>query len=181
MGLRGLFRKISGTDTNKGANAFVYVHGADRRFSNRMMVATGSHLQDNTNRLAYFSSPSGIGTLRTKSNGATKTRGPVSIAYEVITELYSFPGLGWTPDRQKKTTGDNGQYEIYEEDEILDTSWAEGFALAAQRKDNEEIRSRLMHILLLAVLGAVTMFLLVAVSTGLLGDFLSGIPKLFGR
>lgn len=179
MGLGGLFKRLSGTDANKGGNAFCFVFGADKRFFRRTLESQGSHIQDNTNRLAYFSSPESIGTLRRQANGMTRTLGPVSVAYELITELFSFPFLNWAPDRQKQDK-ENGHHAIFEEDEILDNSWAEGFALAHQRQDNQETRNKLMQILLLAVLGTTVMFLLVAASTGVLGDFLSGIPKLFG-
>lgn len=179
MGLRGFLARLSGADTNKGANAFCFVFGPDKRFFRRMMETAGSHLQDNTNRLAYFSSSDGIATLRKKANGVTRTMGPVSVAYEPITELYSFPFLNWPADRNKQHKDDS--HNMYEQDEILDNSWAEGFALAHQRQGNEEMRNKLMQILLLAVLGAVAMFLLVASSTGLLSDFFSGIPKFFGR
>jgi len=179
MGLGGLLKKVSGGGT-KGGNAFCVVFGADKRFYRRYMESQGSHLQDNTNRLAYFSSPNANGVLSQQRNGVTRTLGPISVAYEPITELYSFPLLDWVPDRNKQSShGDNG-HGIYEEDEILNNSWAEGFSLAAQKQEDTEVRNRLMMILLLAVLGAVAMFLLVASSTGLLSDFLSGIPKFFG-
>jgi len=180
MGLGGFIKKLSGGGT-KGGNAFCFVFGADKRFYCRYMESQGSHLQDNTNRLAYFSSPDANGVLSRQNNGVTRTLGPVSVAYEPITELYSFPLLGWAPDRNNKAKqGDNGHHDIYEEDEILNNSWAEGFSLAAQQQEDTEVRNRLMMILLLAVLGAVAMFLLVASSTGLLSNFLSAIPKFFG-
>jgi hypothetical protein len=180
MGLGGFIKKTAGGG-NKGGNAFCFVFGADKRFYRRNMESQGSHLQDNTTRLAYFSSPNANGVLARQYNGVTRTLGPVSVAYEPITELYSFPLLDWAPDRNKQDRqGDNGHQSIYEEDEILNNSWAEGFSLAAQQQENTEVRNRLMFILLLAVLGAVAMFLLVATSTGLLKDFMSGIPKFFG-
>ena len=180
MGLGQFIKKVSGGG-NKGGNAFCFVFGADKRFYRRNMESQGSHLQDNTNRLAYFSSPDANGVLSRQSNGVTRMLGPVSVAYESITELFSFPFLDWAPDRNKRAEqGDNGHHNIYEEDEILNNGFSEGFNLAAQRQDNAEVRNRLMMILLLAVLGAVAMFLLVAASTGLLSDFLSGIPKFFG-
>lgn len=180
MGLGGLFKRLAGGDTNKGGNAFCFVFGPDKRHFQRMLESQGSHIQDNTNRLAYFSSPEGIGTLRRKSNGMTRTLGPVSMAYELITELYSFPLLNWAPDRQKQDQGTDGHHELYEKDEILDNGFAEGFALAHQQQSDEEMRKKLVQILLLAVLGAVIMFLLIAISTGLLSNFLSAIPKFFG-
>lgn len=181
MGLGSLLNRLSGKNTNKGGNAFLFVFGADKRFYRRNMESQGSHLQDNTNRLAYFSSPDANGVLSRQTRGIERTLGPVSIAYEPITELFSFPLLDWAPDRNKSDGQDgNGHHDIYEEDEILNNSWAEGFSLAAQKQENAEIRNRLMLILLLAVLGAVAMFLLVATSTGLLSDFFSAIPAFFG-
>ena len=179
MGLGSFIKKASGGG-DKGGNAFCFVFGADKRFYRRNMESQGSHLQDNANRLAYFSSPDANGVLSRQMNGMTRTLGPVSVAYEPITELYSFPFLDWAPDRAEQAKqGDNGHHDIYEEDEILNNSWAEGFSLAAQKQEGTEVRNRLMTILLLAVLGAVAMFLLVAASTGLLNDLLSGIPKFF--
>ena len=180
MGLGGFLKKLAGGDTNKGENTFCFIFGPDKRFFRRMLESQGSHIRDNTNRLAYFSSPEGIGILRRQFNGIPRTLGPVSLAHELTTELYSFPLLNWSPDRQKHDKGDDHHDQYYEEDEILDNSWAEGFALAAQKQDKQEWMSKLSTILLLAVLGAVAMFLLVATSTGLLGDFLSAIPKFVG-
>jgi hypothetical protein len=181
MGLGRFLNKLSGKDTTKGGNAFCFVFGADKRFYRRNMESQGSHIQDNTNRLAYFSSPDANGVLSRQINGVERTLGPVSVAYEPITELYGFSYLNWLPDRNSQVKqGGNGHQAAYEQDEILDNSWAEGFSLAAQKQDNTELRNRLLQILLLAVLGTVAMFLLVAASTGLLSDFLSGIPKFFG-
>lgn len=179
MGLGGFIKRLAGGDTNKGSDTFCFVFGPDRRFFRRMMELQGSHIRDNTHRLAYFSLPEGIGVLSRLSNGITRTLGPVSVAYEPTTELYSFPLLNWTPDSHKQQDRNN-HHGPYEEDEILDNSWAEGFALAAQKQVNQELRNRLLQILLLAVLGAVAMFLLVASQTGLLSDFLSAIPKFIG-
>jgi len=128
-----------------------------------------------------FSSPDSNGVLYRVINGMERTLGPVIVAYEPITELYRFPYLDWAPERSKQADqGENGHHNMYEPDEILDNSQAEGFSLATQKQDNTELRNRLLQILLLAVLGTVAMFLLVASSTGLLSDLLSGIPKLFG-
>lgn len=179
MGLGGLLNKISGKDTNKGGNAFCFVFGADKRFYRRNMESQGSHIQDNASRLAYFSSPDTNGILSRQVKGMERTMGPVSVAYEPITELYAFPYHDWAPDRTNQDgQGRNGS--IYEHDEILDNSWAEGFSLAAQKQENAEVRNRLMTILLLAVLGAVAMFLMVAASTGLIGDFIEGAGQFFG-
>jgi len=176
----GLLSKLSGGG-NKDGDASVFVFGTDKRFCRRKMESQGAHLQDNVTRQAYFSATDAIGTLTKQSNGVTRTMGPISVAYEPVTELYAFPYLDWLPDRNKKTIlGGNGHSSIWEEDEILDNGWAEGFALAHQKQGDEEARNKLMQILLLAVLGATVMFLLVAASTGILGDFASNIGKFFG-
>jgi len=181
MGFGGLLNKLSGKDANKGGKAFCFVFGSDKRFVRRMMDLQGAHIQDNTNRMAYFSSPDSNGVLSRKANGVERILGPVNVAYEPITELYRFPYLDWAPDRNKKDgQGDNGHHGMYEPDEILDNSWAEGFSLAAQKQENSEVRNRLLQILLLAVLGTVAMFLLVASSTGLLSDLASNAGKFFG-
>jgi len=179
MGLGSFLRRVSG-GSSKGGNAFCFVFGADKRFCCRNMESQGSHLQDNANRLAYFLSPHANGVLSRQYNGVTRTLGPVSVAYEPITELYGFPYLGWLPDRNNQNGhGSDGRYDTYEEDEILDNSWAEGNSLAAQQQGDTEARNRLMTILLLAVLGATAMFLLVAASTGLLNDLMSGLSGFF--
>jgi hypothetical protein len=145
------------------------------------MGLQGTHLQDNENRMAYFCSPNSNGVLSKDTNGMERTMGPVSIAFEPVPELYSFPSLAWAEDRTKRTRqGGNGDGPIFEEDEILNNSWAEGFSLAAQKQEDVAVRDRLMQILLLAVLGTVAMFLLVASSTGLLKDLISGAGKFFG-
>ena len=180
MGIGGFLKRASGGGT-KGGNAFCFVFGTDKRFYRRDMESQGSHLQDNQNRLAYFSSPGGNGVLARQYNGMVRMLGPVSVAYEPITELYSFLLLDWLPDRiQQDKVGDNGHHDVYVEDEILNNAWAEGFSLAQQKQEDVEVRNRLMMILLLAVLGAVAMFLLVAASTGLLGDLLAGFSGFFG-
>jgi len=181
MGFGGFLKRISGGGS-KGGNAFCYVFGADKRFYSRNLESQGSHLQDNASRLAYFSSPHANGVLSRQYNGITRTLGPVSVAYEPITELFSFPDLAWLLDRNKiakEAQGGNGRYDTYEEDEILNNSWAEGFSLAAQKQEDVEVRNKLMMILLLAVLGATAMFLLVAASTGLLKDLMAGFSGFF--
>ena len=180
MGLGDFLKRVSGGGS-KGGNAFCVIFGGDKHFYSRNLESQGSHLQDNTNRLAYFSSPDANGVLARQHNGVMRTLGPVSVAYEPITELFSFRALGWSPDRNKRDEqGGNGRYDTYEEDEILNNSWAEGFSLAAQKQEDMEVRNKLMMILLLAVLGAVAMFLLVAASTGLLNDLISGFAGFFG-
>lgn len=179
MGLGGLLKKLSGAEP-KGGDAFCFVFGSDKRFVRRNMELQGSHIQDNTNRLAYFSSSDGIGTLTRRVNGTSRTLGPVSLAYELITELYSFSGLWWINDRVQKKDSDNGRHDNYEPDEVLDNGWAEGFALAHQRQNDDEVRNRLAHILLLTVLGAFFMLLVVGASTGLISNLFSGIGKVFG-
>jgi hypothetical protein len=181
MGLGGFLKRTSGGGTS-GGNAFCFVFGGDKHFYSRDMESQGSHLQDNTNRLAYFASPDANGVLARQNNGVMRTLGPVSVAFEPITELYSFRLMDWAQDRSKKEKkGDNGRYDTYEEDEILNNSWAEGFSLAQQRQEDVEVRNKLMMILLLAVLGAVAMFLLVAASTGLLNDLMAGFSGFFGK
>jgi hypothetical protein len=180
MGLGSFLRRVSGGSSKGGGDAFCFVFGADKRFYCRNMESQGSHLQDNANRLAYFSAPEANGVLSRQYHGVTRTLGPVSVAYEPITELYGFPHLGWLPDRNNQNGhGSDGRYDVYEEDEILNNSWAQGFSLAAQAQENTEARNRLMTILLLAVLGATAMFLLVAASTGLLNDLMSGLSGFF--
>jgi len=178
MGLKGFINRISGGE--KGGNVFCFVFGSDKRFVRRQMTTQGSHFQDDENRLAYFSSSEGVGTFRKKGDTGTKALGPVSIAYELTTELYSFPSLGWIPDRLATNGDTNGHHELFEDDEVLDNGWSEAFAVAHQKTNDEETKKRLTQILLLAVLGAFMMFLLIGASTGLLGNLLSGFGKVFG-
>ena len=187
MGLRTFFQKLSGGDASKPGSAFCFILGADKRFYRRTLDAQGSHIQDNDYRMAYFSSPETNGVLARVVNGISRSMGPVSVAYELIPELFKFPTLEWGKDRVKamlpKDTGGNGHNPtsmMSMPDPILDNSWAEGFSLGNQRLDNQETRNRLMHILLLGVLLAGALFLLVAVSTGLLDDFVQSAGKFFG-
>ncbi|MBV6342853.1 hypothetical protein [Candidatus Magnetobacterium casense] len=176
----GLFSKLSGKEP-KGGDALCFVLGSDKRFFRRMMELQGTHLQDNHNRMAYFASPDSNGVLSKKVRGMERVMGPISVAYEPITELFRFRLLDWPPDRAAIEAGSNGHHETLESDEILDNSWAEGFSLAQSRQEDNEIRNRLMFILLLAVLGTVAMFLLVAASTGQLSGFIEGAGKFFGK
>jgi len=144
------------------------------------MELQGSHIQDNANCLAYFTSSEGIGTFTRKVNGTTRTLGPVSLACDLITELYSFTRLGWISDRLKNNDETNGHHELFERDEVLDNGIAEGFAIAHQKQSDEETRRRLAQILLLTVLGAFFIFLVVGASTGLISNLFSGIGKVFG-
>ena len=180
MGLGSFLDRITGKGA-KGGNALCFVFGSDKRFVQRMMELQGAHIQDNMHRMAYFTAPGANGVLSRQYNGAMRVLGPVSVAYEPIPELYSFPGLNWAADRinPEGKGGSNGHHDAYEPDEILDNSWAEGFSLAQQKQEDTEVRNRLMMILLLAVLGAVAMFLLVAASTGLLNDLVSGFAGFF--
>jgi len=176
----GLLNKLSGKD-NKGGNAFLFVFGTDKRFVRRNMALQGTHLQDDNYRMAYFSSPDSNGVLSRKVHGVARNMGPVGIACEPIPELFSFPGLNWPKDRSKPVKeGGNGQYELFEDDPIVDNSWAEGWSLAGQRQDNTETRNKLLQILLIAVAGVIFLFLLVAAGTGLLSEFISGAGKFFG-
>lgn len=182
MGLKSFFQKLSGADTTKTGNVFCFVFGADKHFYRRDMEAQGSHLQDNDYRLAHFSSPETTGVLSRVVNGTPRTMGPVSLAYEPIPELWMFPQQNWGPDRTRKAeAGGNGNKPmLFEDDEILDNAWSEAFSLANQRESNQETRNRLLQILLLAVLGVIAMFLLVAVSTGMLDEFVKGAKQFFG-
>lgn len=176
----GLWAKISGKGA-KGSNAFCFRFGPDKHFCRHNLESQGSHVQDNGDRLAFFASPNSSGILSKVVNGAEHTLGPVIVAFDPITELYSFPLLDWPPDRNKKDkSGGNGHQDMLEDDEILDNGFSEGFGLAAQRQVDTELRSRLLQILLLAVLGTVAMFLLVASSTGQLSGLISGFGKIFG-
>lgn len=179
MGLGGLFRKLSGTEP-KGGDAFCFVFGSDKRFVRRNMELQGSHLQDNPNCLAYFSSSEGIGTFTRRVNGTARTLGPVSLVCDLVTELYSFHELAWIPDRLNGNDKTNGHHEIFERDEVLDIGLAEGLAMAHRTQSDEETRKRLSQILLLTVLGAFFMFLVVGASTGLISNLFSGISKVFG-
>lgn len=179
MGLGGFFRRLSGAEP-KGGDAFCFVFGSDKRFVRRNMELQGSHLQDNPNCLAYFSSSEAIGTLTRKANGISRTRGPVSLACDLATELFSFNSLAWIPDRLNGNDKTNGHHELFERDEVLDNGLAEGFAIAHQKQSDEEIKRRLAQILLLTVLGAFFMFLMVGASTGLISNLFSGIGKIFG-
>jgi len=157
MGLKRMVNTLSGNDAGKAINALLYVFGEDKRYSKRNMESTGVYFQDNHNRLGYDSFPTGIGVLTRKANGRSRTLGPISIAYEPTSKLYSFSALDWSTEEHK-------------EDVILDTAFAEGCARAIQREDRQEWMNRLMTIFLLAVMGGIILILLIAAQSGIFGD-----------
>lgn len=167
MGLKGFINKLSGRDESKGTNALCFVFGEDKRFSRREMESTGVYFQDNNNRLAYDSFPSAMGVLQRIANGNTRTLGPISLAYEPTSHMYSFPILNWSQEEHK-------------EEVILDTAFAEGCARAVQREDRQDWMNRLTTILLIAVMGAVLLLLLIAAQSGILEGVFAKIPELFG-
>lgn len=173
MGLGGFFKRLSGGDSNKEGDASIFVFGRDQHFCRRRVEAGGSHFQDNTHLLAYYSSRGCIGEHIRKSNKRARPLGPISIAYEPITGLWNFPMLDW----HEKMAVEAGKSES---DMVLDTGSAEGFAMAAQKQDRQAWMKQLTTILLLAVLGATLMFLMIGMQTGVISNFLSAIPKFFG-
>jgi len=180
MGLGGILNKLSGKD-NKGGDVFLFVFGSDKRFCRRNMESQGDYVQHNATRMGYFTSPQSNGVLSRQSHGMVRNMGPVSVACETITELFSFPNLAWPADRNAKVTkDDNGHYDIFEDDPIIDNAWSEGWSLAGQRQDNTETRNKLLQILLVAVLGMFALALIVAAGSGLLGDLASNAGKFFG-
>jgi hypothetical protein len=164
MGLRNLFNRLSGNESNNNIDALCIVFGEDKRFSRRTMESTGVYFQDNSNRLAYDSFPSGIGALTRKAHGNTRTLGPISIAYEPSSRMFSFPDLGWNLKEEHK------------EDVILDTGFAEGCSRAVQRDEREEWMNRLMTIFLLSVMGGVILLLLIAAQSGILQGLFAKLP-----
>lgn len=166
MGLKSLINRFSGNDVVKGTNALCYVFGEDKRYSRRNMESTGVYYQDKTNRLGYDSFPTAIGILERKANGKSRTLGPISIAYEPTSHMFSFPMLDWSSEEHK-------------DDVILDTAFAEGCSRAVQREDRKEWMDRLMTIFLLAVAGGVILLLLIAIQSGVLGDFFTGLKGFF--
>lgn len=170
MGLGNFFKQLTGENPNKEGDALMFVFGRDQHFCRRKVEAGGSHFQDNTRLLAYYSSRGCIGEHIRKSNGRSRPLGPISIGYELITGLWSFPTLNW----HEKMAVEAGKSES---DMVLDNGFAEGFAMAAQKQDRAAWMKQLTTILLLAVLGASLLFLMIGVQTGVIPNFLSSIPK----
>lgn len=166
MGLKGFFNKLSGNDDGKGISALCFVFGEDKRFARRNMESTGIFFQDNANRLSYDSFPSAIGVLTRTANSNSRTLGPISLAYEPTSQMFSFPTLAWSEEKHK-------------EDVILDTAFAEGCSRAVQREDAQDWMNRLTTILLVAVMGAVLLLLLIAAQSGILQGVFARIPELF--
>lgn len=162
----GLINRLRGNATGNTINALLYVFGEDKRFTRKTMESTGVFFQDITNRLSYDSSPNAIGIYTRTINGAARTLGPVSIAYEPTSKLLSFPTLDWSVEKHK-------------EDVILDTAFAEGISRAVQREDRQQWMGKLTTILLLAVTGVVLLLLLTAAQSGILGNVLSSLPGFF--
>lgn len=166
MALKDIFSRFN-ADVVKGTNALCYVFGEDKRYSRRNMESTGVYFQDNKNRLSYNSFPHSIGVMIRKANGRIRNLGPISLAYEPTSHMYSFPQLAWTEDEHK-------------EDVILDTAFAEGCARAAIKEDKQEWMNRLTTIFLLAVLGGIILLLLIAAASGTLGSLFSGLKGFLG-
>ena len=178
MGLGDFFKRLSGGDPNKEGDALMFVFGRDQHFCRRKVEAGGSHFQDNSRLQAYYSSRGCIGEHIRKSNGRTRPLGPISIGYELITGLWSFPLLNWNP--KMVVTGDagKGKGEVDSESNmVLDNGFAEGFALASQKQDRAAWMKQLTTVLLLAVLGAALLFLMIGMQTGVIPNFLSSIPR----
>lgn len=176
MGLGGFFKKLSGGDPDKGEDALMFVFGRDQHFCRRKVEAGGSHFQDNDRLLAYYSSRGCIGEHVRKSNGRARPLGPISIGYELITGLWNFPLLNWNP--KMAVEGDKGKSEANSESNmVLDNGFAEGFALAAQKQDRAAWMKQLTTVLLLAVTGALILFLMIGLQTGTIPNFLEAIPK----
>ena len=167
MGLKGFFNKLRGNDTSNTINALLYVFGEDKSFTRRTMESTGVFFQDRVNRLSYDSTPNAIGIYTRQINGISRTRGPVSLAYEPTSHLFNFPELDWSREEHK-------------EDVILDTAFAEGIGRAVQREDKQQWMNKLTTILLLAVMGAVILLLLIAAQSGILSNLVDKLPKFFG-
>ena len=172
MGFGGAFKKLTGGEPDKGGDALMFVFGRDQHFCRRLVEAGGSHFQDNTRLMAYYSSRGCIGEQIRKANGRRRPLGPISIAYEPITALWNFPMLNW-PEKMAVEAGKS------ESDMVLDTGFAEGFAMAAQKQGRQAWMKQLTTVLLLAVLGATLIVLMVGMQTGAISNFFSAIPKFF--
>lgn len=163
MGIKSAINKLRGKDTGDLVNAVLYVIGEDKRFSRRTMESTGVYFQDRTNRLSYDSLPEAIGTYTRVINSIPRMLGPISIAYEPTSNMYSFPNLDWCAENHK-------------EEVILDTALAEGLGRAIQREDKQQWMNKLTTILLLAVLGAILLLLLIAAQSGVLANLFAKLP-----
>lgn len=166
----GFLKRLIGGNPNKEGDALMFVFGRDQHFCRRRVEAGGSHFQDNTRLLAFYSSPGCIGEQIRKVNGHSRALGPISIAYELITGLWTFPMLNW----HEKMAVEAGKSES---DMVLDNGFAEGFATAAQKQDRAAWMKQLTTVLFLAVLGVFLLSLLVGMQTGMIHNFLSAIPK----
>jgi len=166
----GLFSKLTGGNPNKQGDALMYVFGRDQHFCRTYVDARGSHFQNDERLLAYYSSPGCLGEHRQKVNGRVRPLRPVTIAYELITGLWTFPMLDW----HEKITVEKGHSES---DMVLDNGFAEGFAEAAQKQEKAAWMGKLTTILLLAVVGFLLIVLLIGMQTGVISNFLAAIPK----
>lgn len=173
MGLGDFFKRLSGGNPTNNGDALMYVFGRDQHFCRRKVEAGGSHYQDNERLLAYYSSRGCIGEHVRKSNNRARPMGPITVGYELITGLWDFPMLTW----HEKMAVEQGKTES---DMVLDTGFAEGFAMAAQRQDKAAWMKQLTTVLLLTVLGASLLFLMIGMQTGAISNFLSAIPRFIG-
>lgn len=77
-------------------------------------------------------------------------------------------------DWHEKVTMEKGKSES---DMVLDNGFAEGFAEAEQKQEKAAWMGKLTTILLLAVVGFLLIILLIGMQTGVISNFLAGIPK----
>ena len=168
MGIRNW---LTGSSPSKQGDALFFSFGRDQHFCRKYLEGSGSHYQDDERLLAHYSAPGCIAEHTRKSNGQTSPLKPVGIAYELITGLWNFPNRGWQPKMEIKA----GKSES---DMVLDLGFAEGFAEAGQKQDKAAWMKQLTTILLLVSLGVLLIILLVGIQTGVIGNFLSGLPTL---
>ena len=167
MGIRSW---ITGGNPGKGGDAKGYMFGRDQHFRRAYVEAEGSHLQDNERLLAYYTAPGCIGEETQKVSGQARPLGPIFVGYELITGLWNFSTGGWQPKMETK----QGKSES---DMVLDLGFAEGFAEASQKQDKVAWMKQLTTILLLVALGFLLIILLIGIQTGVIGNFLSDLPK----
>ena len=169
----GLKSWITGSSPSKQGDALFFSFGRDQHFCRKYLEGSGSHYQDDERLLAHYSAPGCIGEHSQKMNGQTKPLKPVGIAYELITGLWNFPTRGWAPKLETKA----GKSES---DMVLDLGFAEGFADASQKQEKAAWMQQLTTVLLLVCLVVLLIITLIGIQSGVIGNFLSGITKLFG-
>ena len=128
--------------------------GEDKNVAHRTLDSTGAFLLDPDNLLAYDSFPQCMGSYTEVAKGKRKYLGLTSLLYETMARPFDHSTLDWVKVEHK-------------EDQIKDSSLAEGYSKAVQRIDLGDRFDKMWTLALIALGGFLCLALLFAFSSGL--------------